>query len=59
MFTETSHLHPVLANEGCLFIWNYCNNIELSFGLPNLVKYPFILHTAYYIFVEGFFDLYC
>jgi len=40
-------LHPDLAIEGCLFMWNSCKEVNGSFHFQNLVKYPFVIHAAF------------
>jgi hypothetical protein len=46
-FNFQEALHPVLASEGCLLMWNLCKEVNGNFDLPNLVKYPFILHATF------------
>jgi hypothetical protein len=40
-------LHPDLATEELLFMWNSCKEVNGSFHLQNLVKYPLIIHAAF------------
>jgi hypothetical protein len=38
-------------------VWNLCKEVNGNFDLLNLVKYPYILHTTF--FVGKVFELYC